>query len=58
MRAPRAKVVSEENVTRAKFLDGTKLLLEVDESQPSVAARWRRVRLPAVLAMAQAAGTT
>lgn len=36
MRSARAKVVNGKIVTRAKFPDGTKLFLVVDEPQPEV----------------------
>jgi len=36
MRTARAKVVKGKVVTRAKFPEGTKLLLVVDEPQPKV----------------------
>jgi hypothetical protein len=36
MRTARAKVVKGKVVTRAKFPEGTKLLLVVDEPQPEV----------------------
>lgn len=36
MRTARAKVVKGRVVTRAKFPEGTKLLLVVDEPQPEV----------------------
>ena len=36
MRTARAKVVKGRIVTRAKFSDGTKLVLVVDESQPGI----------------------
>jgi hypothetical protein len=36
MRTARAKVVKGKIVTRAKFPDGTKLFLAVDEPQPQV----------------------
>lgn len=36
MRTTRAKVVNGKIVTRAKFPDGTKLFLVVDEPQPEV----------------------
>jgi hypothetical protein len=36
MRTARAKVVKGKIVTRAKFPEGTKLLLLVDEPQPAV----------------------
>lgn len=36
MRTARAKVVKGKIVTRAKFPDGTKLFLVVDEPQPEV----------------------
>lgn len=36
MRSARAKVVKGKIVTRAKFPEGTKLLLVVDEPQPEV----------------------
>jgi hypothetical protein len=36
MRTARAKVVNGKIVTRAKFPDGTKLVLVVDEPQPEV----------------------
>jgi hypothetical protein len=36
MRSARAKIVKGKIVTRAKFPEGTKLLLLVDEPQPEV----------------------
>ena len=36
MRTARAKVIKGKVVTRAKFPDGTKLLIVVDEPQPEV----------------------
>jgi hypothetical protein len=36
MRTARAKVIKGKVVTRAKFPEGTKLLLVVDEPQPEV----------------------
>jgi uncharacterized 2Fe-2S/4Fe-4S cluster protein (DUF4445 family) len=36
MRTARAKVVKGKVVTRAKFPEGTKLLLVVDEPQPEI----------------------
>jgi hypothetical protein len=36
MRTARAKVVKGKIVTRAKFPDGTKLLLMVDQPQPAI----------------------
>jgi hypothetical protein len=36
MRSARAKVVKGKIVTRAKFADGTKLILLVDEPQPEI----------------------
>lgn len=36
MRTNRAKVVNGKIVTRAKFPDGTKLFLVVDEPQPEI----------------------
>jgi ABC-type protease/lipase transport system fused ATPase/permease subunit len=36
MRSARAKVVNGKIVTRAKFSEGTKLLLVVDEPQPEI----------------------
>ena len=36
MRTARAKVIKGKVVTRAKFPEGTKLLLVVDEQQPEV----------------------
>lgn len=36
MRSARARVVNGKIVTRAKFPDGTKLVLVVDEPQPEV----------------------
>lgn len=36
MRSARAKVVNGKIVTRAKFPDGTKLVLVVDEPQPEI----------------------
>lgn len=36
MRTVRAKVVNGKIVTRAKFLDGTKLFLVVDKPQPAI----------------------
>jgi hypothetical protein len=36
MRTARAKVVNGKIVTRAKFPDGTKLFLTVDQPQPAI----------------------
>ena len=36
MRTARAKIIKGKVVTRAKFPEGTKLLLVVDEQQPEV----------------------
>jgi hypothetical protein len=37
MRTARAKVVNGKVVTKAKFPEGTKLLLVIDEPQPEIA---------------------